>query len=56
MDELPVAVLVAEEVPSCWGLTRTGSIDSTTPTRWPPTRTSLLRTSRGLFGISTETR
>jgi hypothetical protein len=32
------------------------SIDSTTPTRWPPIRTSLLLVRRAAFGISTETR
>ena len=35
---------------------RTASIDSTTPTRVPPIRTSLLGTSRAAFGTITETR
>jgi len=34
----------------------TASIDSTTPTRWPPMRISLLFVSRDASGISTDTR
>jgi hypothetical protein len=32
------------------------SIDSTTPTRWPPIRTSLLLVTLAASGTSTETR
>ena len=48
----PVAALVASGDSGTW----TGSIDSTTPTRWPPIRTSLFLTRRAPLGTVTETR
>ena len=57
-DEVDVWVAVPWELPlaTCCGLTRVGVIDSTTPTRCPPIRTSLFLTRREPFGTTTETR
>jgi hypothetical protein len=56
----PVGVVAVTSLPSSpafsFSGSRTASIDSTTPTRVPPIRTSLLGTSRAAFGTTTETR
>jgi hypothetical protein len=53
---LPGVDVWVVELETCCGLTRVGVIDSMTPTRCPPIRTSLFLTSRAPLGTTTDTR